>query len=248
MLACNELAFVLHPLPLALPNSVATFIYTKLGKGSTLLGHTRRALHVAAAIAFGLGFGAVAAWMLLASAVLWIIVMALVACAPLTITFGEETHVFNVCSALHLGVLNWLLDIPGAGSKTTYYTHIITIAANIAAASAIVLGLTLAPGLARAWSCYPTIPISGLNSGTCASNFNVCPGDSGVSCPDYSRPACALALADSCGTRDIHDATAHGLEPYATVGKMIAAASISIYATATFKRSAAFVKTALAEN
>jgi hypothetical protein len=242
LLGCNELAFVFHPLPRVLPASVSRFIYAKIGKrGSGYLAHTRRALHVAAAVAIAMGAPALTGWFMLASAILWAGTLALIALAPLNITKNESAHMFNVVAALHIGALNWLVDVPGAHDSATHYTHLVTIAANIAAISAICLGLALAPGLARAWSCYPTIPVSGLTSGTCATNFNTCPGDA-TPCPDFAQPACALALSNSCGVRDLQSDTMSELEPFVTVGRMIAVASLCLYATAVFKRSATFVK------
>lgn len=87
-------------------------------------------------------------------------------------TFKEKA----LYTLMHIGVLNFLLDAPGANLSGLRIQHILIILINAAALAAVVFAYTYIDTFDRAWGCYKChgkpYDIYSFKSGYCASYTN----------------------------------------------------------------------------
>jgi hypothetical protein len=234
---CNEFYFLLHGFPHLLPAAAERAVYSPDSKWPRLVAYASRGLNIAAVILFALGFWSLALIALAPSLAAWV---ALFSMCKHTVTVDIEAPKVRRGFALcHVGLLNWLFDIP---APKTDCARVIRVLLNITATSAIALGLLLASPLERAWGCYGEASLDALTLGYCADHF-ITEVIDGV--PEgmrwYDLPACytPLSIATRCGHRDLNTNIASFLDPYLEVGIIATAISMTLYVMAFYKRAPA---------
>lgn len=133
----------------------------------------RIAANITATVLAAVGMWEAAGYVFLGSVVLWAFMYLWIAEEWHTLVTDEDTDDIEATFfAMHLGALNFLLDVPGIQSKHARGAHYITVLSNAVAVLALAIGLSVSEPLDEAWGCYP--PDAPLTAGMCASAFQVC--------------------------------------------------------------------------
>jgi hypothetical protein len=231
---CNEVYFVVHGFPHGLPTSAQRAVYSPGSKWPRPVAYASRALNLAAIVLFALGLWPEALLTLLPSLAAWITLFTL--CKHAKTDPIEARHVNTAFGLCHVGVLNWLLDIPAGHTDCA---RVVRILLNLTAAGAFTLGILLASPLERAWGCYGDVDVYKLTQGYCADHYVFAEVDGVVSGPHwYDLPACytPLSVATRCGTQTLDANIGSFLDPYVDVGIFATAGSVTLYAMAFYGR------------
>lgn len=134
----------------------------------------RIAANITATVLAAVGMWEAAGYVFLGSVILWAFMYLWIAEEWHTLVTDEDTDDIEATFfAVHVGALNFLLDVPGIESKHARGAHYIIVLSNVVAAIALTIGLSVSEPLDAAWGCYP--PDAPLSAGMCASAFQVCP-------------------------------------------------------------------------
>lgn len=221
----NELVFFFHLLPQTLPKScvdrLAEFKFT------TYIKWIRIVLNIVATSLAATEYYASAGIVFGASALFWLFLYLWIAEEwDVVVTETDLSEIDSAFLAVHVGAVNFVVDVPGMGCKSARGSHFVIQLSNVVALVALAIGLSVSEPLEKAWGCYPEG--APLTSGMCASHYNVCIPPK--VCPWLEAPACELTNSlRNCGIDALSGQIRETFSPFRSVGLSALFFSASVY-------------------